>query len=71
MIGDWPFFFFFFFFCLIIHVKSGLLHRGLTVAVLKQTGTVPVVREVFVILVMAGARTSGHCLVRGVGTEAR
>ena len=71
MIGDWPKFFFFFF-CLFIHVKSGVLHRGLTVAVLKQTGTVPVVRDqVFVILVMTGARTSRHCLVRGVGTEAR
>ena len=34
---------------------------------LKQSGTMPVVREVFMILVMTGTRTSRYCLVRGVG----
>ena len=31
---------------------------------LKQSGTMPVVREVFVILVMTGTRASKYCLVR-------
>ena len=34
---------------------------------LKQSGTMPVVREVFMILVMAGTRASRYCLVRDVG----
>ena len=35
---------------------------------LKQSGTMPVVREVFMILVMTGTRASRYCLVRDVGT---
>ena len=31
----------------------------------------PVVREVFMILVMTGTRTSRYCLVKGVGTRSR
>ena len=34
---------------------------------LKQSGTMPVVREVFMILVMTGTRASRYCLVRDVG----
>ena len=34
---------------------------------LKQSGTMPVVREVFMILVMTGTRASRYCLVRYVG----
>ena len=34
---------------------------------LKQSGTIPVVREVFMILVMTGTRASRYCLVRDVG----
>ena len=34
---------------------------------LKQSGTMPVVREVFMILVMIGTRASRYCLVRDVG----
>ena len=34
---------------------------------LKQSGTMPVVREVFIILVMTGTRESSYCLVRDVG----
>ena len=34
---------------------------------LKQSGTMPVVREVFMILVMTGTRISRYCLLRGVG----
>ena len=51
--------------------SPGFLSRGLTMADLKQSGTMPVVREVFVILVIAGMRTSRYCLVRGVGIESR
>ena len=38
---------------------------------LKQSGTMPVVREVFMILVMTGTRASRYCLVRAVGTGSR
>ena len=38
---------------------------------LKQPETMPVVREVFMILVMTGAGTSRYCLVRGVGIRKR
>ena len=38
---------------------------------LKQSGTMQVVREVFMILVMTGTRTSRYCLVRGVGIGSR
>ena len=38
---------------------------------LKQSGTIPVVSEVFMILVMTGTRTSRYCLVRGVGIGSR
>ena len=38
---------------------------------LKQSGTMPVVREVFMVLVMTGTRTSRCCLVRGVGIGSR
>ena len=34
---------------------------------LKQSGTIPVVREEFLILVMTGTRASRYCLVRDVG----
>ena len=33
---------------------------------LKQSGTIPVVREAFMILVTTGTRTSEYCLVIGV-----
>ena len=38
---------------------------------LKQSGTMPVVREVFMILVMTGRRASRYCLVRDVGIGSR
>ena len=38
---------------------------------LKQSGNMPVLREVFMILVMTGTRTSRYCLVRGVGIGSR
>ena len=38
---------------------------------LKQSGTMPVVREAFMILVMTGTRASRYCLVRDVGHEQR
>ena len=38
---------------------------------LKQSGTIPVVREVFMILVMTGMRASRYCLVRDVGIRSR
>ena len=38
---------------------------------LKQSGTMPVVREVFMILVMTGTRASRYCLVRDVGIGSR
>ena len=38
---------------------------------LKQSGTMPVVREVFMILVMTGTRASTYCLVRDVGIGSR
>ena len=38
---------------------------------LKQSGTMLVVREVFIILVMTGTRASRYCLVRGVGIGSR
>ena len=38
---------------------------------LKQSGTIPVVREVFMILVMTGTRIPMYCLVRGVGIGSR
>ena len=47
-------------------LSPGFLSGGLTMADLKQSGTIPVVREVFMISVMTGARTSRYCLVRGV-----
>ena len=34
---------------------------------LKQSGTMPVVREVFMILVMTGTRACKYCLVRDIG----
>ena len=34
---------------------------------LKQSGTMPAVREVFMILVMTGTRACRYCLVRDVG----
>ena len=40
-------------------------------AELKQSGTMPVVREVFMILVMTGTRISRYCFVRGVGIGSR
>ena len=38
---------------------------------LKQAGTMSVVREVFIILVRTGTRTSRYCLVRGAGIGLR
>ena len=38
---------------------------------LKQSGTMPVVREVFMILVMTRTRASRYCLVREVGIGSR
>ena len=38
---------------------------------LKQSGTMPVVREVFMILVMTGTRATRYCLVRDVGIGSR
>ena len=38
---------------------------------LKQSGTMPVVREVFMILVMTGTRAPRCCLVRDVGIGSR
>ena len=38
---------------------------------LKHSGTMPVVREVFMILAITGTRTSRYCLVRGVGIGSR
>ena len=34
---------------------------------LKQSGTMPAVREVYMILVMTGTRAARYCLVRDVG----
>ena len=47
--------------------SPGFFSRGLTMADLKQSGAMPVVREVFMILVMTGTRASRYCLVRDVG----
>ena len=38
---------------------------------LKQSGTMPVVREVLLIVVKTGTRSSRYCLVRGVGIGSR
>ena len=38
---------------------------------LKQSGTMPVVREVFMILVMTGTRASRYCLAKDVGIGSR
>ena len=38
---------------------------------LKQSGTMPVVTEVFMILVMTGTRASKYCLVTDVGIGSR
>ena len=51
--------------------NPGFLKRGLTTAVFKQSSTMPVVREVFMILVITGTRTSWYCLERGGGTGSR
>ena len=51
--------------------SPGFLSRGLAMADLKQSRTMPVVREIFMILVMAGTRTSRYCLVRGVRIGSR
>ena len=51
--------------------SPGFSSRGLTIAYLKQSETMSVVREVFVILVTTATRTSRYCLVRGVGTGSR
>ena len=48
-------------------LSPGFFSRGLTMADLKQSGTMSVVREVFMILVMTGTRASRYCLVRDVG----
>ena len=47
--------------------SHGFLSRGLTLADIKQSGTMSVVREVFMIIVMTGTRTSRCCLVRSRG----
>ena len=38
---------------------------------LKQSGTMQIVREVFMILVMTGTRTSRYCLGKDVGIGSR
>ena len=51
--------------------RPGFLRRGLTVAVLKMSEIMPVVREVFMILVMTGTKMYRHYSVRGVGIKSR
>ena len=49
--------------------SGDFFNKGLTIAVLKSDGTVPVVREWFMMFVMVDKRTSrfSHRIVVGIG----